>query len=50
MIKEVGPDHEKRFTVGVFLGEEKVAEGEGMSKQESEQDAAREALSKKGWG
>ncbi|PJE73629.1 MAG: ribonuclease III [Candidatus Terrybacteria bacterium CG10_big_fil_rev_8_21_14_0_10_41_10] len=47
--KEVGPDHEKRFTMGVFLGDEKVAEGEGMSKQEAEQDAAREALSKKGW-
>lgn len=49
VVKEVGPDHEKRFTMGVFLGSEKVAEGEGMSKQEAEQNAAREALVKKSW-
>lgn len=45
-IKEEGPDHDKRFTVGVFLGDEKVAEGEGQAKQEAEQAAARAALDK----
>jgi ribonuclease-3 len=43
-LKEEGPDHDKRFTVGVFLGDEKVAEGDGASKQEAEQAAARAAL------
>lgn len=46
---EFGPDHDKVFTVGVFLGTEKVAEGQGKSKQEAEQMAASEALSAKGW-
>jgi ribonuclease-3 len=45
-IAEVGPDHDKRFTVGVFLREEEIARGEGKSKQEAEQDAARAALAR----
>lgn len=48
-LKEIGPDHDKQFTVGVFLGEELVATGEGKSKQEAEQAAARAGLEKKGW-
>lgn len=48
-LQEIGPDHDKYFTVGVFLGEEKIAEGRGRSKQEAEQDAARGALEEKGW-
>lgn len=48
-VKEVGPDHNKKFVVGVFLGEELVAEGEGKSKQEAEQAAAEKALKKKNW-
>ena len=46
-LSEVGPDHSKRFTVGVFVGEEEVARGEGQSKQEAEQAAAQAALDKK---
>jgi ribonuclease III len=46
---EVGPDHDKRFTVGVFVGNEEIAKGEGKSKQEAEQDAARVALEKTNW-
>jgi ribonuclease-3 len=49
-VKEVGPDHDRHFTVAVFLGKEKVAMGEGKSKQEAEQDAAKQGLSAKGWG
>ncbi len=49
VLKEVGPDHDKRFTVGVYLKEVLVAEGEGHSKQEAEQEAARAGLEKKGW-
>jgi len=48
-ISEEGPDHNKQFTVGVFIGKEKVAEGKGKSKQEAEQEAARKGLKAKGW-
>ena len=48
-VSEEGPDHDKKFTVGVFLSGEEVARGEGKSKQEAEQMAARRALEKKGW-
>lgn len=49
VLKEEGPDHAKDFVIGVFLGEEKVAEGIGTSKQEAQVDAAENALRKKGW-
>lgn len=48
-LKEEGPDHDKKFTVGVFLGDIMVAEGEGESKQDAEQSSARHALKEKGW-
>ncbi|MBI2574109.1 MAG: ribonuclease III [Candidatus Wildermuthbacteria bacterium] len=49
VLKEWGPDHEKHFQIGVFLNQELVAEGEGTSKQEAEETAARNALEKKRW-
>ena len=49
VMKETGPDHNKNFVVGVFLGEEKIAEGEGSSKQEAEEAAAKAGLQKKNW-
>lgn len=48
-LKEVGPDHDKQFTLGVFLGDVQVAIGSGPSKQEAEQKAAEKALEVKGW-
>lgn len=48
-ILEEGPDHNKYFTVAVKIKEETVATGKGKSKQEAEQEAARNALEKKGW-
>lgn len=48
-VKEAGPDHDKKFTVAVFLGRERVAEGEGKSKQEAEQQAAKLGLEAKHW-
>lgn len=48
-IKETGPDHDKKFIVGVYLRDVLVAQGEGKSKQEAEQDAARAGLLAKGW-
>ncbi len=49
VIREVGPDHDKQFVVGVYLGTELIAEGTGKSKQEAEQGAAAEGLKVKGW-
>jgi ribonuclease-3 len=49
VIKEWGPDHKKKFTVGVFLKETMIAEGEGYSKQEAEEEAAKEGLKVKQW-
>lgn len=49
LMDQSGPDHARSFTVAVFLGREKVALGEGKSKQEAEQDAAGKALVAKGW-
>lgn len=46
VLREWGPDHEKHFLVGVTVGKELIAEGEGTSKQEAEQEAARMALIK----
>ncbi|MBP9856168.1 MAG: ribonuclease III [Candidatus Pacebacteria bacterium] len=49
VIRESGPDHNKRFTIGLYLNEELVATGEGHSKQEAEQAAAAIGLEVKKW-
>ncbi|MHB1330522.1 MAG: ribonuclease III [Minisyncoccota bacterium] len=48
-ISESGPDHDKHFSVGVFVNNEKMGIGEGKSKQDAEQEAARDGLKKRGW-
>ncbi|MEK7531608.1 MAG: ribonuclease III [Patescibacteria group bacterium] len=48
-VSEEGPDHDKNFTIAVYIGKEKIAEGKGRSKQDAEQSAAQEALKKKNW-
>jgi len=48
-INQVGPDHDRVFTVGVFLGDKKIAEGTGRAKQEAEQAAAEKAIEAKNW-
>lgn len=40
VLAEEGPDHNKTFIIGCFLGEEKVGQGSGSSKQEAESTAA----------
>jgi ribonuclease-3 len=50
VLEEVGPDHAKRFKVGVYLEKELVATGEGLSKQEAQVEAALSGLKVKGWG
>ena len=49
VLKETGPDHNKHFRVGVYLNNELIAEGEGASKQDAQEEAARNAIAKKGW-
>ncbi|HOK00788.1 MAG TPA: ribonuclease III [Candidatus Pacearchaeota archaeon] len=49
VLKEWGPDHNKKFIIGVFLNDELIAEGEGSSKQEAEEEAAQKALEIKNW-
>lgn len=44
MVAESGPDHAKRFAVEVVAGERCLGRGEGSSKRDAEQAAAREAL------
>ena len=49
VLEEWGPDHARQFKVGVFLDKELIGQGEGPSKQEAQQMAARDGLHKKGW-
>ncbi len=44
VVQEVGPDHNKSFTVAVFLNDRKIAHGSGASKRKAEQEAAANAL------
>lgn len=45
-LKEDGPDHDKIFTVGVYVGETLKGTGTGHSKQEAQTEAAREGIRK----
>lgn len=47
--KEWGPDHDKHFVIGVYIGSEKIAEGEGTSKQSAQRRAAEKGLEVKEW-
>ncbi len=44
VLKEEGPPHARRFTVGVFVKDVMVGTGVGKSKQEAEEEAAKAAL------
>ena len=46
VIDESGPEHEKTFRVGVYFGDKLKGEGTGLSKQDAEQDAAKNLLEK----
>jgi ribonuclease-3 len=49
VLSETGPDHAKIFKVGLYLGEQLIAKGEGSSKQEAQVEAATKGLEIKGW-
>lgn len=44
LVSESGPDHNKKFFMACFLDNKKISDGEGRSKQEAEQSAAKLAL------
>lgn len=44
VLTEEGPDHDKIFTLGVYVGEKQMGKGSGSSKQNAQQEAARAAL------
>ncbi|PAU92864.1 ribonuclease III [Aliifodinibius salipaludis] len=44
VVSEEGPGHDKTFGVEVYVDEKPIAQGEGKSKKEAEQEAARKAL------
>src|SRR3989344_725442 len=49
VISESGPDHAKKFEVGIYLNKELVASGFGTSKHEAQVAAAEAAIRAKGW-
>ena len=49
LLNEQGPDHNKTFTVGLYLEEKLISKGIGSSKQEAEVEAAKTGMKKKGW-
>jgi len=49
VLEEWGPDHARHFIIGVFLDKKLIAKGEGSSKQEAEETAAKNALEIKNW-
>ncbi len=49
VLSESGPDHNKHFKIGVYLDKELVATGGGSSKQEAQEEAAKNALREKSW-
>lgn len=49
LLEETGPDHNKMFTMGVYINNTLAGTGTGLSKQEAEQEAARSALEKFNW-
>lgn len=49
VMEEEGPDHDKIFTVGVYVNDKLMGTGSGPSKQIGQQQAATEALQKYQW-
>jgi ribonuclease-3 len=46
VLEEEGPPHAKTFTIGVFIQDNQLGSGTGKSKQEAEENAAKQALEK----
>jgi len=44
ILREFGPDHDKKFEVAVYVKKKLLGKGEGHSKKEAQQAAAKEAI------
>lgn len=49
VLKDEGPDHNKIFTIGVYIGDDLITKAKGGSKQIAQVEAARKGLEKKHW-
>ena len=49
LLHDEGPDHDKKFTMGAYIGEKLVGKGAGSSKQIAEQKAAEDSLARLKW-
>ncbi|MFH1508638.1 MAG: ribonuclease III [bacterium] len=49
VLEEEGPDHDKKFLVGVFVDKKEIGRGEGSNKQEAQIEAAKQALEEEKW-
>ncbi len=49
VLHDEGPDHDKTFTMGAYVGDKIVGKGKGNSKQNAEQKAAEDALKRLKW-
>jgi len=49
VLEEWGPDHAREFRIGVYLENQQIGEGKGLSKQQAQVVAAEKALAEKGW-
>ena len=45
-LESTGPDHQKKFKIGVFLNNQKIAQGWGDNKKKASQEAAKSAIQK----
>ncbi|MGX7348764.1 ribonuclease III [Dolosicoccus paucivorans] len=43
LLDQTGPDHNREFTIGLFLNDEQVATGKGRNKKQAETQAAQKA-------
>ncbi len=46
LLEAEGPDHNRIFLVGIFVAGKKITQGQGLSKQKAQQQAAQKALKK----
>jgi ribonuclease-3 len=46
LVSEEGPDHNKTFTVAVYVGNDEIGNGNGRTKKAAEQEAAYQAIQK----
>ena len=49
VLEESGPDHDKIFKIGLYIGEEEISTGIGKKKKKTQEDAAKNGIEKKEW-